>query len=343
MLISGVLLLGAPFMVWAAVATAYYGSPLPHSIVAKQAGLYPIGMIGSFLSLMGGFTETYGLVLMLPNSLSRLPQIGVPFSLLFFVALLVVVVVGMRFLWRKSVVFGVLALFIGVMLVFYATSETLIFPQYYAFFEPLTKLCWWAGIAVFLARVIRRTAAAWAIAAAVVLLPSFVLYPYNSVVRQTMDLHELEVSTLRQPLYRSIAQQLDPLLPEDTVVLTPEIGELGFYLPNVHILDSAGLVSEQAIAYFPIPEELRTRSGVIPPGLVQDYQPDLIVTLDVFIPTVMLDAAWFTEAYTPVLVWTYAWLPLGSERFYVFSRNDFAAGMALAEMDLTMAEPAYVP
>jgi hypothetical protein len=157
-----------------------------------------------------------------------------------------------------------------------------------------------------------------------------------------MDLHELEVSTLRQPLYRSISQQLNPLIPEGTVILTPEIGELGFYLDRAQILDSAGLVSPQTIAYLPIPEELQTRAGVIPPGLVQDYQPELIVTLDVFIPPGMLEADWFISQYTPVIVWIYDWLPLESDAFYVFSRNDFAAGMALQDSNLQMEAPSWI-
>jgi hypothetical protein len=336
------LMLALPIAVWGGIATVYYGSPLPHSIVAKQAGLYPIGIVGSFLSLLGGLTETYGLFLLLPNSLSRLPTLDVTLSLLLFIALVGLVVAGGWRLARVQALFAVLPLYVLLMFVFYATSETLIFPQYYAFYEPIAKLCLWGGLALFIGRIVKNAVIAWGSAAVMTLLPSFVLFPYNSVRQPTMDLHELEVSTLRQPLYRSIAQQLDPLLPTGTVVLTPEIGELGFYLPNVHILDSAGLVSPQAVPYFPMPESIAVRAGVIPPRMAADYRPDLIVTLDVFIVPEILEADWFVENYTAVLTWTYDWLPLGSDAFYVFARNDFAAGMALRETHLQMEAPNWV-
>jgi hypothetical protein len=335
-------MLALPIAVWGGIATVYYGSPLPHSIVAKQAGLYPIGIVGSFLSLLGGLTETYGLFLLLPNSLSRLPTLDVTLSLLLFIALVGLVVAGGWRLARVQALFAVLPLYVLLMFVFYATSETLIFPQYYAFYEPIAKLCLWGGLALFIGRIVKNAVIAWGSAAVMTLLPSFVLFPYNSVRQPTMDLHELEVSTLRQPLYRSIAQQLDPLLPTGTVVLTPEIGELGFYLPNVHILDSAGLVSPQAVPYFPMPESIAVRAGVIPPRMAADYRPDLIVTLDVFIVPEILEADWFVENYTAVLTWTYDWLPLGSDAFYVFARNDFAAGMALRETHLQMEAPNWV-
>ncbi|NWF70918.1 MAG: hypothetical protein HXY40_17675 [Chloroflexi bacterium] len=348
-LVAYAALLALPYALWLLAQWAYYGSLVPHSVVAKRAGLYSIGVVGSFLSLLGGLSETYFLALLLTNDYSRLPSVTVTGALLLLLALLALLALGGRRVARAHPLLALLPLFTGVMLVFYAVSETLIFPQYYAFFEPLAKICWWGGLALTLAAAMKRLAPervgleglAWGIAAALALLPALALYPYRTVAEQTIDLHETEIAILRQPTYRALAQQLAPLLPAGTVVLTPEIGELGFYLPQAHILDSAGLVSPQAVAYYPLAAELQTRAGVIPPGLIADYRPDVIITLDFFLPETVRARAWFNEAYAAVVVWRYAWLPPGSEGLYVYSRRDFAAGMALAAAAVTMQEPRW--
>jgi hypothetical protein len=68
-------------------------------------------------------------------------------------------------------------------------------------------------------------------------------------------------------------------------LLTSEIGGLGYGFKG-YILDGAGLVTPSALAYHPlrIPEERSSGLlGAIPPAVVEKFQPDIIVSYDIFI------------------------------------------------------------
>jgi hypothetical protein len=172
------------------------------------------------------------------------------------------------------------------------------------------------------------------VAAIIVLMPSLVFYPWQSVKRgePVIDGRFLHASSQRQAEYRRLAQALGPDLPAGTVILMPEIGELGFYLPEATVLDACGLVSPEALPHLPVPAHLRPgpRVGVVPPDMVRVHQPDLLILMEVFGRRGILEDEWFQKHYSAVIVERGDWLPWNSEALYVFARNDFGAGQALA-------------
>jgi hypothetical protein len=138
----------------------------------------------------------------------------------------------------------------------------------------------------------------------------------------------------REQAYYELSVIIRPQLPAGTVAAMPEIGVLGFYLPDVTdviVLDTAGLVSPRAVSYFPLPPEERAgdATGAIPKKLIQDVQPDVLIFLEIFGRRNILDDAWLDEHYQEVLDWRVDWLPFVCEALYTHSRMDFAPGMAL--------------
>jgi hypothetical protein len=328
-----------PSIGWFLVSVRYYGSPIPHSIVAKKAGLYDLGVAYTVGRVVEHLVASSLLVAVSPAQ-HYLAQV----DFITFIGLLYVVLtvfaVGAVWLVRREPSLLVLGPLLAIFVVFYATSSTLPFGHYFGNFEILATVCWWAGLYAIgtglLSRWIGRPTRALRMTlslatALIVLLPSFFHYPWSTIWHGEIDTNEIRQSVLRQAAYRTVAQQIAPHLPEDTVILMPEIGELGFFLDRAKILDACGLVSPETIPYLPVPEAQRPAAGVgvIPPDLVRDYQPDLIITLDVFGREGILNAPWFWRDYRPVMVLSGDWLPWDTTALYVLSRHDFKPGLAL--------------
>ncbi len=111
----------------------------------------------------------------------------------------------------------------------------------------------------------------------------------------------------------------------------PEIGLLGFYLDQIRVLDTAGLVSPEATSFFPVPEEQRAspRAGAIPVGLIRQEEPDMVATYEVYGRHGVLADRWFAERYELVRSMDGPWLPPGMGPLMVFARNDFQPGLGL--------------
>jgi hypothetical protein len=88
-------------------------------------------------------------------------------------------------------------------------------------------------------------------------------------------------SLARERLYRQVALEYATDWGEGTVVAAPEIGTIGYYI-RADILDTVGLVSPFAAAYYPLPAELLASDNAIAPRLIHDARPDYVVSLDQF-------------------------------------------------------------
>jgi hypothetical protein len=194
-------------------------------------------------------------------------------------------------------------------------------------------LCFVAGLyalASFILKLIWKLAPNWL--AVLISLGLFLYIQHDFILENAV----LSTSPVRQPPlydreydYYQLTLWLAPQIQEDTTILMSEVGVLGYYLPEVTVIDGAGLVSPQAVAYFPVPETERLAAGIgaIPRGLVQDYQPDMVITLDFFIANGLLNDEWFQENYT--LVYQQANLIVEHGELLIYARNDFESGVSL--------------
>ncbi len=299
----------------AAVAWAYYGSPVPHSVTAKAAGLYPLTVADSFARFR----------LFVVESLTGAHLVG-PWAALGILAL------GCGVLLRRRLDLWMVPALLVILSTFYATSRTLLFPHYIALLEPWALLAWGAALYAAGAFLLRRLGAGRCtgaplllLVAGVVLVRPLAYYPWHSVAEGRADLRDATVTqdAVRTRYYRALAETLAPSLPAGTVVLMPEIGELGFRLPQVRVLDAAGLVSPEALPYLPVPapERVGPEVGAIPTALVRAARPDVVITLEIFAVRSIRRDPWFEENYKSVLTWADPGIMWGPLR--VYARRDF--------------------
>jgi hypothetical protein len=74
---------------------------------------------------------------------------------------------------------------------------------------------------------------------------------------------------------------LAPRLKAGNVVAAGDVGALGYY-SNASILDTVGLMSPEATAYYPLDPSLYAISYAIPPQLILNQKPDYVVLLEAY-------------------------------------------------------------
>ncbi len=111
----------------------------------------------------------------------------------------------------------------------------------------------------------------------------------------------------REALYRQVGQDLATQLPPGSVVAAPEIGAVG-YASRLRMLDTVGLVSPEAVPYYPLPSEQLVSDNAIPARLIEDTAPDAVVALDEFARLSLLPDPAFQRRYRlanayPTAIW----------------------------------------
>ncbi|OGO72055.1 MAG: hypothetical protein A2Z37_00825 [Chloroflexi bacterium RBG_19FT_COMBO_62_14] len=128
--------------------------------------------------------------------------------------------------------------------------------------------------------------------AATVVVPAFLIRFFPS----------WPLSREREHAYSDGSIFLQTRVQSSDVLLAPDIGVLGWWLPDVEILDPIGLVSPGALAYLP----RRTQGPTIPAELVWASEPDYIVALEQYVtpfltprPNSSSTIAWFGPSRLP--------------------------------------------
>jgi hypothetical protein len=210
-----------PLTAWAIFAFAYFGSPIPVTLAAKQ---------GQFsLADTTGFWP--GLLALARNYLA-LPHYTI-LGLLFLVGVLSIV--------RRSLGWGLLALWTTL----YTTGFTVLrVTSYFWYYAPLVPgLVGLSGVGIselhLRAARFRRPLSA-VMGALLLVLAGF----------QLQDLNNLrELADRRFPIYQAAGQWLSEYTDPAAPVGTLEVGIIGYYTPNP-MLDFAGLIQPQVAAQF---------------------------------------------------------------------------------------------
>jgi hypothetical protein len=255
----------------------YYGSLVPHTLQAKSL-VYQLStaealqifmrtLLGEELARSNKLlSAVYALSLFLVAALSvpalltehnkqpRAPQLALPLALL-LPALLV--------------------------LIAYAAKRILLFPWY------MPLLLTPAMLALLLSQ--RQRAGVVSRVSALLLLflccvPSLISLGQNFYALAGHPQYASDfLSSARVRRYLEIGKDLQAKAPSATL-LAPEIGALGFAFSG-KIVDAVGLVSPEALAFHPLAVPAQRSSGMlgaIPPELVQQVQPDYIVSMELF-------------------------------------------------------------
>lgn len=313
-----------------------YGDIVPHSVRAKSAGLYPIPVSTTVRQMMQFYAEYWIPYYEGITGTSNFVRMGALLTL-------ILTLIGGIWLARKQPVLSLVLAMQLTLSLFFGLSATLLFEWYYGLIHPFLMLNFIAGLYVVITSLLRRLSLTQKatqryitiVMILVLFLPTFIVLLGLLQVRLPQYPYVPPNHRERLETFYVVSEAINPLLDDTTTIAAPEIGVIGFVMIDKPILDSAGLVSPIAVLDLPVPIEKRVnlKTGAIHNRFMHRTNPDLLMTLEVFGRGFLLDKIWFQEEYTPVVL-----CPdenfFDSEYFAVFSRNDFAQGMALADQNI---------
>jgi hypothetical protein len=167
---------------------------------------------------------------------------------------------------------------LGILAV-YVASRGLVFPWY----APLYVVPLALGLTLAAGRSGRRALlAAWVVAGLAPFAADLAVSGYAVAASQPSAYRYFAVNA-RVRQYRAIAESLSRAYP-GARLLTSEVGGLGAGFDGP-LLDGAGLITPEALAYHPmrVPEQRSSGLyGAIPAEYVRAVRPELIVSMDVF-------------------------------------------------------------
>ncbi|HOU54254.1 MAG TPA: hypothetical protein PLQ97_10035 [Myxococcota bacterium] len=286
---------------WVLPATAWFGTPIPHSVLAKARPLYPLPPLGS-LSLFSWWTGRWAFG-GLGESLGHLRTLPV-----------ILLSIGATVPWlarspgRDRRGWAIPVAWFAI-LAFYGLGNPLPFEWYWP--------CLWVFLLVLLVTglpaLVPRTVSRPGVAAAMTgLVGAWLLLVTMAPWGRTCDggppdqdlppasQVACDPSRLRILAYREAARRIaQEALPGETLS-GPEIGALGYDYPG-KVLDACGLVSPEALPFLPVPPDQRASpiDGAISTDFVQALRPDWVAFLPFFARASLLRSSWFERHYRP--------------------------------------------
>ena len=290
-----------PYGSWAVYATLAFGSPLPHSVLAKAAA-YHLEAGEGLIRLL----QHYATPFLEQNLLGSGAAVALGLLLYPFLYLLALRRLA-RTRPRPPLALWIWALYPWLYLVTFAIPNPLIFRWYltpplpaYFFFIFIGLDGLFTGLWNLFSRALRRPALAryggWT--ALLLLLPVMVsladrrLNP-DGLSRPAPNMAYIQLELL----YHQAAERLAPLLTPQSVLAAGDVGVLGYYTP-ARILDTVGLNSAVSTAYYPLPDDQYVINYAIPSALILDQHPDWIVVLEIYGRRTFLTDPRFQEDYT---------------------------------------------
>jgi hypothetical protein len=287
---------GLPGLAWALFAWGYFGSPLPHSITAKAAA-YRLDDLEALIRFLQHYAAPFMAELTFGARWIMLGLFLYPFLFL----------VGSRALVRQSPQLWPWLIYPWLYFGVYAAANPLVFRWYLTpplpayIFGILAGLQHILGLAaVKSAPTVARTHWSMALRQAAMFVP--VLFVLNGWEAKPdhglggpapqMAWYELELT------YRQAAASLraDPSIRPDAVLAAGDVGVLGFDT-DLPILDTVGLISPEAVAYYPTESEYYVNAYAISPDLILDHKPDLVILLEVYAREGLFKNGEFLESY----------------------------------------------
>jgi hypothetical protein len=337
-----VMALAAAPLAWGLFACSYFGTPIPHSVIAKARPLYPLPAGAAIDGLMAHLAEwSFG-----NGRGARGMDILVAAAL---------AICGLAAVFRKGYArpmeagpFVVLLFFLAL----YGVTNPALFPWYL----PPVFLLWFVALLVGVFHLTRRLVRAHAdsvpdrsrnaqmrrLAPAVIAGLCLVcpLWTTVSVHKAAMVREKKLVPSLhyrereRTYGYKDCAQWLKEHASHSAVVLTAEIGALGYYWDG-KLIDACALVSPEALSYLPVPASLRGHpmTSAIHPDLVRNTLPDYVVSHPVFIQTSLIGDAWFEANYTLVANVRMPRVLWGHNSIFIYRRSGVPAHQKPTDRD----------
>jgi arabinofuranosyltransferase len=310
-----------PCLAWGIFATAYFGSPIPHSVTAKLA-VYRLEDNAALIRLIQHYATPF-----MEYDAIGVAGIGIGLILYPFLYL-----VGARRAWRSQPRLLAWLVYPWLYFVVFAIPNPLLFRWYLTPPLPAYFLVILLGAEQVLRSLFRKKRnrdegdgenGGWRVWVPLVLLVAlplagmlnaWSLHPDHGPDRPApaMAWFKLEL------LYRQAADYLAPRLTPASRLAAGDVGVLGFYTP-ARILDTVGLNSPESLTYYPLDKQYYVINYAIPAGLILDQKPDYVVILEVYARLTLLQDAQFSQEYT--LLRTLPTDIYGSRGMLIFARN----------------------
>ncbi|HSB90945.1 MAG TPA: hypothetical protein VLD63_13070 [Anaerolineales bacterium] len=302
---------------------AFYGSPLPQSVLAKASPIYQSTPFASAVEIayaLGSFPLLYGTGIGAKGLLvSTSPMLTLTAVILFAVGM-AFWALGIRDLIRRNSQAMILALYPSIFMGTYVLAGlrgSLVAEWYTPPLLAVWMLAWLHGLWLTL-HGLQLGSARWAgLGLAVVLMVTEMAGFDLGRGRQANAWMPLSVWEERELLYLRAAEDLRPRIGAADVVAASEIGAFG-YACGCRILDTVGLVSRVSLGYYPLPAGRYSTNYAIPSELIRDQRPRFLVTLEVFARDTLLRDARFLGDYE--LVWEAPTDAFGSRGLQVYQR-----------------------
>ncbi|MFN8529154.1 MAG: hypothetical protein U0670_11115 [Anaerolineae bacterium] len=290
-------LMAAP---WFLFAWGYFGSPLPNSISAKTVA-YQMPPLSAFVR----FLQTYATPF---NEFDTFGSMGAMVgSIVYFILSLFGLLYAARALPRLLP----LLIYPWLYLLVFSVANPLIFRWYLAPPLPGLMLSILLGLWLLIARPLQArplrkmedtprppNRIAPMIAGLIGLvwvftsINAWTLHPDRPA--PVMAWHQIEL------LYQQVGTMLRDeygVTPE-TRVSSADIGAVG-YFSRATIVDTVGLVTPELRRYYPVDPALIVdgQNYAIPPALIQDTQPEFLVTMSAFVELGLAQQSWFNSDY----------------------------------------------
>jgi hypothetical protein len=266
-----------PILAWIIPATLYYGSPIPHSIAAK-INAYALPSEAAFVR----FLQHYSTPFMENLTFGAAGIAAGLFIYLFFN------VTGMLRLIRSNPRVWAWVVFPWLWFAAYSIANPLIFRWYLT--PPLAAYIFTllAGMDFLqqdiskgrLKSITKPFAALILFAPILLLLRGWTLSPDHGSSSPAPDMAWIQLELK----YKEATDFLQPIfegLTETPTIAAGDIGALGYYT-NARILDTLGLISPEAIPYYPTLPDYYVIAYAVSPDLIIDQLPDYIVLLEVY-------------------------------------------------------------
>lgn len=277
-----------PVLGWYGFATLYFGSPIPHSVMAKSLA-YRLPDTAGLVRLLQHYGTPFQEYLVFGSSWVVIGIIIYPF----------LYIVGARSALRQSARTWPWVAYPWVYFTAFSIANPLIFRWYLTPPLPAYYVFIFIGAEVFVRSTLFKSnpetgTLRWSAKINQVLLPVIFLFPLALTLR-SWTLHPdhgpdhpapqmawFQLELLYHQAARRINEEIEENEFDDLPVLAAgDVGVLGFYTPT-RILDTVGLNSPEALAYYPHDESHYVINYAVPPDLIFDQSPDYIVLLEVY-------------------------------------------------------------
>jgi len=311
-------------VIWAAAATLYWGTPIPHSIKAKAAPLYPLPPGHAASEIFKGIGDQ--LLVHLTNNVPTRIILLQSFVLITLFVVLAVPSYRHKNAYAPALCF--LAFLMG-----YLYWNPLMFEWYLPKLYVTAYLSILLGVMAFYSEIKEKYINNISKIIRILLLSCMILWLFSITIIPekkgqpyfTTPIVDIATNPERTRIisYIEIAKWLNERTNKKTVMAASEIGALGFYFKG-KVLDGNGLVSAEALPFLPVPAEQRLgpQYGALSIELIRETLPDWIVSMRVFTCKSLNVSDWFKSNYILVEIFGLPMTTFGDTAINVYKRRD---------------------